>query len=375
MEFPERGLNEKNQTPGWSTNDDGRIDLEACPNFKTYDFRKDGPSSANHYRITRASEQSPWKLQKASSERIKTITQLKNIAFRNRGKIAVMKPILIPAFTLLILGACIRGIQRHSHPLCSLRPNRLQVTASTNMDLSMDPGKDFFDYANGGWFARNPIPASESGWGIGSLVNEELYAKLRKINEQAAASRAKQGTDEQQIGDFWITAMDEAKADALGITPLNRELALIDSIKTAKDVLDVSFALCPVGVGAFCSVSVSQDEKQSDLMSVHISQGGLGLPDRDFYFNPEKGTAEIRKAYVGHLSRMFKLMGRSDRDSLKAAKNVMKFETALAKASRKLEDLRDPEKNYNKMSPRDLTAKRTPLIAWDQRAGGDVAAS
>jgi len=238
---------------------------------------------------------------------------------------------------------------------------------AANLDRSVDPGQDFFDYANGGWLARNPIPASESGWGIGNLVDEELYIKLRTINEQAAQAHAPAGSDEQKVGDFWTTAMDEAKADRVGITPLNAELALIDAIKTVPEAIDVSFALRPVGMEAFCDVSVSQDEKQSDAMSVHLTQGGLGLPDRDFYFNPDKGIAHIREEYVAHLTRMLVLLGRPPADAQKAAKEVMKFETALAKNSRKLEELRDPEKNYHKMSPASLTAKQTPLINWDQR--------
>ena len=102
-------------------------------------------------------------------------------------------------------------------------------------------------------------------------------------------------------------------------------------------------------------------------MSVHISQGGLGLPDRDFYFNPEAGIAHIRKEYVAHVTRMLKLLGRSDAEAGKRADEIMAFETALAKVSRKLEDLRDPEKNYNKMAPAKLTASYTPLIDWDRR--------
>ena len=238
---------------------------------------------------------------------------------------------------------------------------------ATNVDRAVDPGQDFYDYANGGWLKRNPIPAAESGWGIGNMVNEELYVKLRTINEQAARTNAPAGSAEQQIGDFWTAAMDEARAEAQGLKPLQRELALIDGIQTVADAIDVSFALRPVGVGAFCDVSVNQDEKQSDLMSVHISQGGLGLPERDFYFNSEKGIAQIRKAYVAHLAKMLMLLGRPEKEALTEAKKVMKFETALAKASRKLEDLRDPEKNYNKMTPGTLTGKHTPLIEWDQR--------
>lgn len=237
---------------------------------------------------------------------------------------------------------------------------------SANLDRTVDPAKDFFSYANGGWLARHPIPASEAGWGIGDLVREELYEQLRKINEDAAKGDVPANSELRKIGDFWTTAMAEAKANAVGLTPLRRELALIDSIKTLADVVDVSFTLRPLAVEAFCGVAVAQDEKQSDLMSVHISQGGLGLPERDFYFNREKGTARVRQEYVAHLGRMLKLLGRG-RDAGEAADNVMAFETALAKASRKLEDLRDPEKNYHKMTPVDLTGKHSPLIDWDHR--------
>ncbi len=238
---------------------------------------------------------------------------------------------------------------------------------AAHLDRSVEPGQDFFEYANGGWLGRNPIPAAESGWGIGNLVEEELYLKLRTINEQAAQAHAPAGSDAQKIGDFWTTAMDEAKADRMGITPLATELALIDSIQTVPEAITVSFALRPVGMEAFCDISVSQDEKQSDAMAVHLTQGGLGLPDRDFYFNPDKGIAEIRTEYVAHLARMLVLLGRPVAEAQTAAGKVMKFETALAKASRKLEELRDPEKNYHKLTPSSLTARQTPLFDWDQR--------
>ena len=239
----------------------------------------------------------------------------------------------------------------------------------SNLDTAVDPGRDFFTYANGGWLARNPIPVEEAGWGIGNLVEEELYLKLRKINEAAAATQAPAGSDQRKIGNFWTAAMDEARATTLGLAPLRQELELIASIQTVKDAIRASFALCPVGLAPFFDMSVSQDERQSDLMSVHIEQGGLGLPDRDFYFNPEKGTAVVRKEYVAHLGRMLVLMGEPQAQADLAAEQVMKFETALAKASRKLEDLRDPEKNYFKMSPADLTRKYTPLIAWQEHLG------
>src|SRR5215472_8775232 len=237
----------------------------------------------------------------------------------------------------------------------------------SNIDFSIAPAKDFFAYANGAWLARNPIPPSEAGWGIGNLVNEELYVKLRGINEKAAAAGAAQGTDQQRIGDFWATAMDEAKAETQGLRPVQGELAMIDSICTEQDALDVAFALAPLRVQAFCELTVEQDEKASDAMAVHISQGGLGLPERSFYFNPEKGTARIRQEYVAHIGRMLKMLGRPEAEADAAAAKVMEFETALAKASRKLEDLRDPEKNYNKMSADILTREHSPSIAWEHR--------
>lgn len=237
-----------------------------------------------------------------------------------------------------------------------------------HIDTSVNPGDDFFEFANGAWLKSHPIPAEESQWGIGQVVQDELYAKLRKISEDAAADKhAQPGSDEQKVGDFWTTAMDQALADKLGITPLNDELARIDAVHDVNSALDEAFALQPLGASPFFEFAVAQDEKQSDVMAVHLYQGGLGLPERDYYFNPEKGVAKARAAYVVHLQRTFKLMGKSDAEAAASAKQVMAFETALAKVSRPLADLRDPEKNYNKMAPADLTAKYTPSIAWNTR--------
>ncbi len=237
------------------------------------------------------------------------------------------------------------------------------------MDPSVPPQVDFFTYANGGWLKRNPIPKAESGWGIGNAVREELYTKLRKINEDAstALDREPAGTDRRKIGEFWSTAMDGAKAEKLGLTPLATQLQQIDRIATLEDVLEVSFALRPIGVATFFGLSVGQDEKKSDQMSVHIGQGGLGLPDRDFYFNPEKGTARIRKEYQAHVGRMLALLGHPARQARKLAHEIMRFETSLAEVSRKLEDLRDPERNYNKMTPIEFTKLHIPLIDWNHR--------
>ena len=210
---------------------------------------------------------------------------------------------------------------------------------AADMDTAANPGDDFFEYANGAWLKKNPIPATESSWGIANVLQEEIYVQLRTINENAAKSNAAPGTEEQKIGDFWTMAMDEGKAEQLRLMPLKAELDHIDAIANKQDAINEAFALQPLGVDAFFSFSIAQDEKQSDLMSVHIQQGGLGLPDRDYYFNPEAGVAKTRTEYVSHLQNMLKLIGSDDKTAAASATKIMEFETALAKVSRKLDDL------------------------------------
>jgi putative endopeptidase len=239
---------------------------------------------------------------------------------------------------------------------------------AANIDTSVSPGDDFFSFANGAWLKANPIPPSESNWGIGKLVDEDLYAKLRSISEQAAANKsAAPGSDERKVGDFWDMAMDEARADRLGVTPLQADLARIDAIQDRGGVLDLSFALQRQNLQPFFSFGIAQDEKASDVMAVYVQQGGLGLPDRDYYFGTEAGTVKAREAYVLHMSNVLKLLGADAPGAATRARAVMAFETALAKISRPLAELRDPQKNYNKMSPSRLTRQYTPSIAWTAR--------
>jgi len=288
-----------------------------------------------------------------------------------QSRLHIVRPVK-RLFSQLVLGAGLMNLTRVATAQTAAPPMTIAAVGDillANRDLTVDPGVDFFTYANGGWLARHPIPAEEAGWGIGNLVEEDLYLKLRKINEAAAATPSAAGSDSQKIGDFWATAMDETRADALGLTPLQAELDLIASIRTLEDVIRVSFALRPVGVDTFFEVAVAQDERQSDLMSVHVEQDGLGLPERDFYFNREPGTARIRQEYVAHLGRLLQLMGRPEADAQAAAGQIMQLETTLARASRKLADLRDPEQNYHRLSPANLTRKYTPLIAWPEYLG------
>ena len=277
---------------------------------------------------------------------------------------------LLPLFSLALFASMAAGAAAAPAPTISpAGPAAGGDFLRSNTDPSVSAGDDFFAHANGGWLRRNSIPASESAWGIGNVVREELYTNLRRINEQAAAAgpSARAGSEQRKIGDFWTTALDEARAEAAGLAPLRVPLHAIEGMQTLAEVLEGAAALEPIGVDAFFGFSVGQDEKRSDTMSVHLTQGGLGLPERDFYFNPEPGVARIREEYLGHIARTLQLLGRPEAAARAAATQLLQFETTLAKASRKLEDLRDPEKNYNKMTPEELSARHTPGINWGDR--------
>lgn len=231
-----------------------------------------------------------------------------------------------------------------------------------NVDTTVNPADDFFQFVNGQWFKNNPIPASETNWGIGKMVNDEIYNKLKCINEEAAKANAAEGSDTKKIGDFWSTGMDSAKADKLGTQPLQKELDMISNAKDVKDIVQTMIMLEPLQCGFFYGgFYVSQDAKNSEVMAVTLWQGGLGLPDRDYYFNEEK---EIRENYVQHLTNMLSILGEAPADAKKKADGIMAFETGLAMNSRKLEDQRDPYLNYNKMSIDDVTKVLTPSINW-----------
>ncbi|MDQ3110846.1 MAG: M13 family metallopeptidase, partial [Bacteroidota bacterium] len=231
-----------------------------------------------------------------------------------------------------------------------------------NVDSTANPADDFFQFVNGKWFKSNPIPGSETNWGIGKIVREEIYNNLKKINQEAASANAAEGTDTKKIGDFWSTGMDSVKADKLGTQPLQKQLDMISAVKDVKGIVQTMVALEPLQVGFFyAGFYVTQDAKNSEVMGVTLWQGGIGLPDRDYYFNDEK---EIRENYVQHLTNMLGLIGETPADAKKKADGIMAFETGLAMNSRKLEDQRDPFANYNKMSIDDVTRVLTPSISW-----------
>lgn len=234
---------------------------------------------------------------------------------------------------------------------------------AANMDTTVHPGDDFFTYGNGAWIKANPIPPDESSWGIGNLVEEELYTRKRAISEKAIIDKANGGIT-QKIADFWQSGMDSIGADKAGLTALQPELNEIERISNMGDLLTVLADLHEKGVGAAMSESEWQDEKNSDVMAYYLNQGGLGMPNRDYYFKTDARTANIRSKYGPHIATMLRLSGYDSIKAEKSSKAIIALETSLAANSRKLEDLRDPYKNYNKFAVKDLP-KLTPSIDWD----------
>ncbi|MFT3678957.1 MAG: M13 family metallopeptidase [Ferruginibacter sp.] len=235
---------------------------------------------------------------------------------------------------------------------------------ASNIDSTVKPGDDFFMYANGGWVKKNPIPASESGWGIGNLVQEEIYERLKKINDDAAAAKAAEGTVTQKIADFWQSAMDTVALDKAAISPLKADLDKINTIQNAGQLIALAAELKRKGVSCLLSDYVTQDDKNSEVMVYRLDQGGLGMSNRDYYFNTDDRTANVRKAYKEYLLKTFKQLGNDSAAAIKNAAAVYTLEEKLARSSRKLADLRDPYKNYNKMDIAGLQ-KISPNMDWN----------
>jgi putative endopeptidase len=215
--------------------------------------------------------------------------------------------------------------------------------------------EDFYQYANGGWIAKNEIPPAFSTWGITSPLREKNVATLHEILEDAAKNTAAvKGSNEQKIGDFYATCVDEAKIEAAGATPLTPELAAINKMKSTRDLPAMLAHLHSIGVPALFGFGSGQDFKKSDSVIAITGQGGLGLPDRDFYLKEDPKSKSTRDAYVTHMTNMFKLLGDDADKATAEAQTAMKIETQLAQVSLDRVSRRDASKQYHKMSPADL---------------------
>jgi len=235
---------------------------------------------------------------------------------------------------------------------------------AAHIDSTVVPGDNFFDYANGAWFKQHPIPANEQSNGIFQLVQDTINAQIRQICESSAAeTNAKKGSNKQKIGDFFYSGMDSVLLNKKGISDLKADFDRIDQIKDLNGIIKETAYIQTVASSPLFSFWVSQDDMNSSKYQIFIHQGGLSLPDRAYYVDTDARTKTIREKFVIHVGKMFEIMGFPTPEAKVAASKFMEMETALAKVSRKREDLRDPFANYNKLTFSSLK-KLTPDIDW-----------
>ncbi|MDP1602254.1 MAG: M13 family metallopeptidase [Legionella sp.] len=234
------------------------------------------------------------------------------------------------------------------------------------LDKTVSPCVDFYTYANGTWQKHNPIPAQYSRWGTFSILEEKTHKAIHDLLIQAAANKsARVGSIEQKVGDFYFSGMDEASINKLGAAPLLPQFERIESIKNIYDLQSVITDLHMMGVDVFFDFSSMQDFKNSKEMIGVASQGGLSLPDRDYYLKDDEKFRQIREAYVRHVTKMFELMGDKPADAAKGAAIVMAIETTFAKASMTQTEQRDLKAIYNMRGLSQLK-QLTPNFSWSQ---------
>ncbi len=233
-----------------------------------------------------------------------------------------------------------------------------------NFDESVKPGEDFFRYVNGNWIKRNPLPAEYSRWGSFNKLHDDNLTALREIVEDLAKQSGPLDDNRRKIRDFYATAIDESKMNKLGAEPLKEEFGRIAKVESIDELIETIGRMHAGVAGSLFGSHVGQDEKQSSRYTVYLRQGGLSLPEKEYYLGTSDYYKQIRKQYVEHVSKMLELLGDASDKAAAEADTILALETKLAEASRAPVKLRDREANYNKLSLADL-AKLTPNLKWD----------
>jgi putative endopeptidase len=230
-----------------------------------------------------------------------------------------------------------------------------------SMDRTADPCVDFFQYSCGGWIKNNPIPPDQSSWSTYSKMQDENRVQLRGILEAASAPDANRNAVTQKIGDYYASCMDEKAIDTKGAEPLKPTLDKIAALKSKAELADIAAAMIDDNV--LFDFGSQQDYRDANQVIAGADQGGLGLPDRDYYIKTDVKSEEMRKAYLAHVQKMFELLGDKSDTAAAEAQTVMRIETALAKGSMTRVERRDPKALDHKMTSAELE-KIAPEFRW-----------
>ena len=272
--------------------------------------------------------------------------------------------LLFPLFApLLTINALAQAVPAPATPTKTGPAQAVPGFSTASMDLTANPCLDFYQYACGTWIANTPIPADQSSWDTFGDLADRNRAILRGILDKASANDPKRSAVEQKIGDFYVSCMNEPAIGKLGTKPLAPELNRIDAIQSKDAILDVLVRLHLLGVEVFFNFSSEPDARNSTQMIAGVDQGGLGLPDRDYYLKDDPKSVKLRQQYVAHVQKMLELAGESTAQAAAHAQAVLRIETDLAKGSLDLVSRRDPNQIYHKMSVPELAAL-SPSFDW-----------